>query len=87
MTGVQTCALPILDRLAAPLFIEPKGYVFVGYSRERMTMDNMPKYEKVREFGESLGHELGYQILDEAPESRVLVLGKDKADLPIGGRS
>ena len=76
-----------LDRLADPLFIEPKGYVFVGYSRERMTMDNMPKYEKVREFGESLGHELGYQILDEAPESRVLVLGKDKADLPIGGRS
>ena len=76
-----------LDRLADPLFIEPKGYVYVGYSRERMTMDNMPKYEIVRQFGEKLGHELGYQILDEAPESRVLVLGRDRSDLLIGERT
>ena len=48
---------------------------------------NMPKYEKVRKFGEVLGQELGYQILDEAPESRVLVLGKNKSDLLIGGQS
>ncbi len=73
-----------LDKMADPLFIEPKGYVYVGYSRERMTMANMPKYDKVREFGEKLGREMGFQILDEAPESRVLVLGKDRSDLIIG---
>ncbi|MCK4758017.1 MAG: 4-demethylwyosine synthase TYW1 [Thermoplasmata archaeon] len=72
-----------LDKLANPLFIEPKGYVFVGYSRERMTMKNMPSYERVKEFGQKLGAEMGYDILDEAPESRVLVLGKDRANLRI----
>lgn len=75
-----------LDNLASPLFIEPKGYVFVGYSRERMTIDNMPSQQKVQEFSERLGSELSYDILAEQKESRVVLLGTDKSKMKIGGR-
>lgn len=72
-----------LDAIASPMFIEPKGYVFVGYSRERMTIDNMPKQEKVLEFSKRLGAEVGYDILAQQPESRVVLLGKNKSDMEI----
>ena len=42
-----------LDEKASPQFIEPKGYVFVGYSRKRMNLSNMPSHEEVYLFGEN----------------------------------
>ena len=65
-----------LDQRAEPDMIEPKGYVFVGYSRTRMTWDNMPTYERVREFGTKLGMETGLEALAEHPPSKVMVLGQ-----------
>jgi tRNA wybutosine-synthesizing protein 1 len=59
---------------ADPLFIEPKGYVFVGYSRKRMTLANMPSHEKVKQFGENLGKLLGYELAMEKADSRVVLL-------------
>ncbi len=70
---------------ADPMFIEPKGYVFVGYSRERMHVQNMPSQEKVRNFSETLSEETGYDILAEQPPSRVVLLGKDRSRMKIGG--
>jgi tRNA wybutosine-synthesizing protein 1 len=70
---------------ADPMFIEPKGYVFVGYSRERMHVQNMPSQEKVRNFSETLSEETGYAILAEQPPSRVVLLGKDRSRMKIGG--
>ncbi len=66
-----------LDEKAQPMFIEPKGFVFVGGARQRMSMDNMPSHEKVRVFGERLGSLLGYEVLMERKDSRVVLLGKD----------
>ncbi len=66
-----------LDAKAEPAFIEPKGFVFVGGARQRMTMDNMPSHEKVKQFGEKLGSLLGYEVLKEREDSRVVLLGKD----------
>lgn len=65
-----------LDEKASPLFIEPKGYVFVGYSRKRMTIANMPSHNAVRDYGASLANELGYELLMEKPDSRVVLLSK-----------
>lgn len=62
---------------AEPLFIEPKGYVFVGYSRKRMNLSNMPSHEKVKEFGVNLADEIGYEFSMEKPSSRVILLTKD----------
>ena len=65
-----------LDRKASPMFIEPKGYVFVGASRKRMTPSNMPSHDAVRDFGYKLADSLGYERSMEKPASRVVLLTK-----------
>ncbi len=72
-----------LDSIAEPMFIEPKSYVLVGSSRERMTIKNMAKHESIKSFSESLAHELGYDIIDERPDSRVVLISKPGEDPKI----
>ncbi len=67
-----------LDEKASPLFIEPKAYVLVGYSRKRMNIDNMPSHNSVRAFGATLAEQLGYNFSMEKPDSRVVLLSRDK---------
>jgi tRNA wybutosine-synthesizing protein 1 len=66
-----------LDMLAEPHFIEPKAYVFVGYSRERLTIENMPSHKEIREFSEKLAELTGYRYEDERTDSRVVLLMKE----------
>lgn len=72
-----------LDEVADPMFIEPKGYVFVGDSRTRMTIDNMPSHSSVREFACRLAEKTSMQFLGEREDSRVVVLGKKGAKLRL----
>jgi tRNA wybutosine-synthesizing protein 1 len=67
-----------LDEKASPLFIEPKAYVFVGYSRKRMTIANMPSHDRIKKFGKELAEFLSYDFLMEKPDSRVVLLSKEK---------
>ena len=64
-----------LDRIADPDLIEPKGYVFVGGSRTRLSMTNMPSHDEVIQFSEQLCERLGLSILKEKSDSRVTLLG------------
>jgi tRNA wybutosine-synthesizing protein 1 len=67
-----------LDAVAQPMFIEPKGYVFVGDSRQKMTVRNMPSHERVRLFSERLMAVLGgYELMAERVDSRVVTLIRD----------
>lgn len=66
-----------LDDKASPLFIEAKGYVFVGYSRKRMTISNMPSHNNIRNFGDELAKNLSYELTMERPDSRVVLLSKE----------
>jgi tRNA wybutosine-synthesizing protein 1 len=66
-----------LDSKAMPMFIEPKGYVFVGYSRKRMNLSNMPSHESIRNFGSKLAYLLGYEKIIEKEDSRVILLGQN----------
>ena len=69
-----------LDAIAEPLFIEPKGYVFVGDSRSRMGVRNMPVQERVRLFADRLMRALpGYETLGERSDSRVVALTRDRS--------
>lgn len=68
---------------ADPLFIEPKAYVFVGYSRERMTIANMPSHLKIKQFGEKLAELLGYELALEKADSRVVLLTKNPDKIKI----
>jgi tRNA wybutosine-synthesizing protein 1 len=63
-------------RKADPTYIEPKAYMHVGFSRLRMSFENMPSHAEVREFALKLTEESGYNIIDESEESRVVLLSK-----------
>ncbi|MEM3481756.1 MAG: radical SAM protein, partial [Thermoplasmata archaeon] len=67
-----------LDLKAEPHFIEPKGYVYVGYSRERITKESMPSHNEIIEFSKKLSDYIGYYYSDEREDSRVVLLEKEK---------
>lgn len=62
---------------AEPDFIEPKGYVHVGYSRKRLEREHMSTYEEVMEFGRRLGEEIGYEVTNSSKASKVALLTKE----------
>jgi tRNA wybutosine-synthesizing protein 1 len=64
-----------LDRIAEPDLIEPKGYVFVGGSRTRLSMASMPSHSEIKDFSERLGELVDMSVLKEKPDSRVTLLG------------
>ena len=65
-------------------FIELKGYMSVGYARERLGYERMPIHSEVRNFSDKLVKFLPkYKFLDEKIESRVVLLGKSKKDMKI----
>ena len=65
-----------LIKKANPDFIEPKGYVWVGESQNRLEKENMPYHKDVVEFAEELAQETGYTFKDEFEPSRVVLLTK-----------
>lgn len=78
----------MLIKKSKPLFVEIKGFMSVGYARERLGYERMPKYEDVLNFSKLISKELkklgeDYKILDTHEFSRVAVLGKNKKDLKI----
>jgi len=69
-----------------PTYVEPKAYMYVGYSRRRLSRENMPSHADVREFAEALARETGYRILSEVPESRVVLLSRLERPIRFDGR-
>jgi len=72
-----------LDNIAAPDLIEPKGYVFVGGSRTRLSMGNMPSHEEILDFSEKLSEKVGMSVLKDKPDSRVTLLGTPGMDTNV----
>jgi tRNA wybutosine-synthesizing protein 1 len=69
---------------ANPLFIEIKGFMSVGFARERLGYDRMPYHKEIVEFSKEILKFLPeYKFLDEKKESRVVLLGKNKKDMKI----
>ncbi|MGI0132737.1 MAG: 4-demethylwyosine synthase TYW1 [Thermoplasmata archaeon] len=69
-----------LDAVARPDFIEPKGYVYMGKSRQRLGRDHVPEHPEIRGFAHALAERTGYSLLDESEESKVCLLGHSNAD-------
>lgn len=59
-----------------PDYVEPKGYVHVGYSRKRLLRDDMPTFQEVNDFSRILAEETGYSIKDASKDSKVVLLSK-----------
>ncbi len=56
------------------MFVEVKGYMYLGYSRKRLVRENMPEHELVRSFAEKIAAVCDYRIKDENVLSRVVCL-------------
>ena len=63
-----------LIQKASPDFIEAKAYMHVGFARSRLSLENMPGHEEVKEFSADLAFETDYEIIDESEPSRVVLL-------------
>ncbi|MBP2146650.1 tRNA wybutosine-synthesizing protein 1 [Methanofollis sp. W23] len=59
---------------ARPTYIEIKGYMYLGYSRNRLSREHMPEHAEVRRFAEAVAEHCEYEITDESPISRVVLL-------------
>ncbi len=76
-----------LDLLARPDFIEPKGYVFMGKSRQRLGRDHVPEHAEIAEFARRLAARTGYLTLDASPDSKVVLLGRTTDGRFLPGRA
>ena len=74
-----------LIRKTEPDFIHVKGFMSVGYSRERMGYDKMPWHHEVKGFVKKLIKSLGkgWKVLGEEERSVVVLIGKSKKGLKI----
>ncbi|MHA2600534.1 MAG: 4-demethylwyosine synthase TYW1 [Candidatus Thorarchaeota archaeon SMTZ1-83] len=61
-----------------PDFVEVKGYMFLGSSRDRMSSVNAPSHREIRSFSRKLSALTGYYLQDEQVESRVVLLSRSK---------
>jgi len=61
---------------ASPDYVEVKSYMFVGGSRMRLALDNMPSFPEIQSFAQTLSQLLGYEIKDHKRDSRVILLSK-----------
>jgi len=59
-----------------PKFVEVKAYMWVGYSKKRLKLEDMPRRDDIREFAKKIAKYSGYKIIDEKKESRVVLLGE-----------
>ena len=57
-----------------PDFVEIKAYMYVGSSRQRLQLDNMPSYLQMQTFAQSIADLCDKEIVDESRASRVLLL-------------
>ena len=63
-----------LIKKADPDYVEVKAYMCVGSSRERLTLDNMPTFNEVKDFAQKIGDACGKEIVNESEISRVVLL-------------
>jgi tRNA wybutosine-synthesizing protein 1 len=61
---------------ANPTYIEAKAYMHIGFSTLRLGFEAMPTHKEVTDFAKQLAELTSYRIIDEAPESRVVLLSK-----------
>lgn len=66
-----------LIELAEPDYVELKAYMHLGFSRKRLSRDNMPSHDEVLDFSRKVAQALDYCIADDSRGSRVVLLSKD----------
>jgi len=65
---------------AQPTFVELKGYMWVGHSRERLEARNMPYWNELESFADAICQHTDYEVVDKKELSKVILLGKGNQD-------
>ncbi|MDI6718726.1 MAG: 4-demethylwyosine synthase TYW1 [Methanomicrobiales archaeon] len=63
---------------SGPTYAEVKGYMYLGSSRNRLNRDTMPDHHHVRAFADAIAEHSEYQVQDENPLSRVVLMGRSR---------
>ncbi|MCW3995590.1 MAG: 4-demethylwyosine synthase TYW1 [Candidatus Bathyarchaeota archaeon] len=71
---------------ANPTYIEAKAYMHIGFSGLRLGFDSMPMHGEVKAFAAELAQKTGYRVIDEAPESRVVLLSRLQRPIQVSSR-
>ena len=69
---------------ANPTYVEAKAYMHIGFSNLRLGFERMPMHGEVKDFAVQLAEKTGYKIIDEAPESRVVLLSRLEKPIQVG---
>lgn len=69
---------------ANPTYIEAKAYMHIGFSSLRLGFERMPLHAEVKDFALKLSEKTGYKIIDEASESRVVLLSRLEKPIQVG---
>ena len=72
-----------LIKKAKPKFVHVKGFMSVGFARQRLGYERMPDEKEMMDFVDKLTKETGLKLLDKHERSRAYVLGKNKSDMKI----
>ncbi|MEK6949595.1 MAG: 4-demethylwyosine synthase TYW1 [Nanoarchaeota archaeon] len=59
-----------------PMFVETKGFSYVGHSQERLEVQNMPYHDEILEFAKKIEENSSYKVIDSKPESKVALLAR-----------
>jgi len=62
-------------------FIELKGYVHVGFSQDRLTKEDQPTHEEIKTFALTISKLIGYEIVNEKINSKVILLKNPKSKI------
>ncbi len=68
---------------ANPTYIETKAYMHIGFSNLRLGFDHMPQHGEVKAFAMELAQKTGYKVINEAAESRVVLLSKREKPIQV----
>jgi tRNA wybutosine-synthesizing protein 1 len=68
-----------LIKKASPEYVEVKAYMHLGYSRNRLPREAMPKHDEVLEFAKKVADASGYRLASDVELSRVALVSKDGA--------
>ena len=68
-----------LIRKASPDFVECKAAMAVGFAKfqERLKFEDMASHQEIKEFSIQLAKNLGYEVVDEKEDSRVVLSSKN----------
>lgn len=84
MFGCEAEYAAILKR-SRPMFIESKGYSWMGGSTSHLKKENMPTMDEIRAFTRRIADLTGYEFVAEREESRVTLLSRVGQDTRIPG--